>query len=194
MSNGDRSQSRSTTGERLRSTLAAAMLGSVLLGAGGAAVLAQEATPPMASPVAVTTWIDSVQVEAEVTFDGDTSSVGVVLGEIAEINVASFETRPYIILQTANGTDTAMIAAVFMVPEDFDPATFVFPATEGDLPEGATAIGSYVVPAGQQVAAVYTDLVPGSYILATNSGLSVPFIVVEPAVIEVPDIFASPEA
>jgi len=85
------------------------------------------------------------------------------------------------------------MAAVFMVPEEMDPASFVFPASEADLPEGVTAVGGYVVPAGTQTAAVFTDLVPGSYVLATDTGLSVPFTVTEVVPLEVPDLFATPE-
>jgi hypothetical protein len=177
----------------LKSTLGAALIGVALLGGTAGMTLAQEASPA-ASPVAMATWIESVQIESEVTFDGDSSSVGVALGEIAEINVASIEFRPYIILQTANNTETDLMAAVFMVPEGMDPATFVFPATEADLPEGVTAIGGYEVVAGEQTAAVFTDLAPGSYIVATNTGLSVPFMVTEVVDLGVPDIFASPEA
>ena len=64
--------------------------------------------------------------------------------------------------------------------------------TEADLPEGVTAIGAYMVPAGLQTGAVFTDLAPGSYLLATDTGLSVPFTVTEPADLDVPDLFASP--
>jgi hypothetical protein len=81
-----------------------------------------------------------------------------------------------------------------MVPEGYDATTFVFPATEADLPEGVTAIGSYPVEPMMQTAAVFTDLVPGSYIVATDSGLMVPFMVTEVVDLGVPDIFASPEA
>lgn len=196
MAIGSRSHRQSTTGPRLRSAVGAAVLGTLLIGTGGGAVLAQEASPaasPIASPVAMATWIDMVAVESEVTFDGDSSSVGVVLGEVAEINVAAFEVRPYIILQTANNTDMPLLAAVFMVPEGYDPATFVFPATEADLPEGVTAVGGYLVPAGLQTAAVFEDFAPGSYLLATDTGLSVPFMVTEPVVLDVPDLFATPE-
>jgi hypothetical protein len=181
----------------LKSTLGAALVGVALLGGTAGMTLAQDASPeasPSASPVAVATWIESVEVEAEVDIDGDSSAVGVKVGEIAEINVASIEVRPYIILQTANNTDSDMMAAVFMVPEGMDPATFVFPASEADLPEGVTAIGGYEVPAGGQTAAVFTDLVPGSYVLATDTGLSVPFTVTEVVPLDVPDLFASPEA
>jgi hypothetical protein len=174
----------------------AAALGTLLIGTGGSAVLAQEASPeasPMASPIAIAAWIDMVAVEAEVTFDGDSSSVGVVLGEIAEINVASIEFRPYVILQTSNNTETDLMAAVFMVPEGMDPTTFVFPASEADLPEGVTAIGAYIVPAGMQTAAVFQDFAPGSYVLATDTGLSVSFMVTEVVPLEVPDLFATPE-
>jgi hypothetical protein len=196
MSVGSRSRSHPEA-PSLKSTLGAALIGVALLGGTAGMTLAQEASPaasPEASPVAMATWIESVQVESEVDFDGDSSSVGVTLGEVAEINVAAFETRPYIILQTANNTDGDLHAAVFMVPEDMDPATFVFPATEADLPEGVTAIGGYMVPAGEQTAAVFTDLAPGSYVLATDTGLMVPFMVNERVEVDVPDIFASPEA
>jgi hypothetical protein len=175
----------------------AAALGTLLIGTGGSAIFAQEASPeasPMASPIAMVSWIATVAVESEVTFDGDSSSVGVMLGEIAEINVASIEFRPYIILQTANNTEADLMAAVFMVPEGMDATTFVFPATEADLPEGVTAIGGYQVTAGEQTAAVFTDLAPGSYVVATNTGLSVPFMVTEVVPLDVPDLFASPEA
>lgn len=177
----------------LKSTLGAALVGAALLGGTAGMTLAQEASPA-ASPVAVASWIEEVQVESEVTFDGDSTSVGVILGEIAEINVASFETRPYVILQSANNTDADVQAAVFAVPEGFDATTFVFPATEADLPEGVTAVGGYTVPAGEQTAAVFTDLAPGNYVVATNSGLAVGFAVTEPVDLGVPDIFASPEA
>jgi hypothetical protein len=177
----------------LKSTLGAALIGVALLGGTAGMTLAQEASPA-ASPVAMATWIETVQVESEMTIDGDSSSVGVVLGEVAEINVAAIEYRPYIILQTANNTETDLMAAVFMVPEGMDPATFVFPATEADLPEGVTAIGGYEVVAGEQAAAVFTDLAPGSYVVATNTGLSVPFSVTEVVPLDVPDLFASPEA
>ncbi len=193
MASGLGAQRGSTTGSRLRSMVGATVLGTLLIGSSGGALGAQEASPA-ASPVAVATWIDQVQVESEVTFDGDSSSVGVILGEIAEINVATFETRPYVILQTANNTEADLQAAVFMVPEGYDATTFVFPATEADLPEGVTAVGGYTVPAMMQTAAVFTDLAPGSYVVATNSGLAVGFMVTEAAELDVPDLFASPEA
>ena len=177
----------------LKSTLGAALIGVALLGGTAGMTLAQDATPS-ASPMAMATWIEQVKTEKETTFDGDSTSVGVVLGEVAEINVATFETRPYVILQTANNTETDLQAAVFMVPEGFDATTFVFPATEADLPEGVTAVGGYMVPAGEQTAAVFTDFAPGNYVVATDSGLAVGFTVVEAAVIDVPDIFASPES
>lgn len=177
----------------LKSTLGAALVGVTLLGGTAGMTLAQEASPA-ASPMAVATWIDQVKTEKETTFDGDSSSVGVVLGEIAEINVASFEARPYVILQTANNTDSDVQAALFSVPEDFDASTFVFPASEADLPEGVAAVGGYTVPAGEQTAAVFTDAAPGNYLLATDTGLAVGFTVTEPVDLEVPDLFASPEA
>ena len=151
----------------LKSTLGAALIGVALLGGTAGMTLAQDASPE-ASPSAVVSWIEQVKTEKETTFDGDSSSVGVKFGEVAEINVASFETRPYIILQTVNNTEADLQAAVFTVPEGFDAATFVFPASEADLPEGVTAVGGYTVAAGEQTAAVFTDLAPGNYVVATD--------------------------
>lgn len=192
MSVGTRFRSRPEA-PSLKSTLGAALVGVALLGGTAGMTFAQEASPP-ASPVAVATWIEQVKTEKETKFDGDSTSVGVKIGEIAEINVASFEARPYVILQTANNTEADIQAAVFMVPEGFDAATFVFPATEADLAEGVTAVGGYTVTAGEQTAAVFTDLAPGTYVVGTSSGLAVGFTVVEAAVLDVPDIFASPES
>lgn len=192
MSVGSRFRSTPET-PSLKTTIGAALLGVALLGGTAGVTLAQEASPA-ASPVAVVSWIEEVQVESEITFDGDSTSVGVVLGDVAEINVGAIEVRPYIILQTANNTGAALQAAVFSVPEDVDASTFTFPASEADLPEGVTAVGSYSVDPGQQTAAVFVDMQPGSYVVATNTGLAVSFSVTEVVDLEVPDLFASPEA
>jgi hypothetical protein len=180
----------------LKSAVGAALIGIALLGGTYGAAAAQDASPeasPMASPVAAIDWIDQVPMEADVEFDGDRASVGVVLGEIAEINVAEIETRPYVILQTANNTETAQNAAVFSVPEGFDATTFAFPASEADLPEGVTAVGTFQVAPGEQAAAVFEGLAEGSYVVATDGGLNVAFAVIPAADLGVPDIFAEPE-
>jgi len=197
MSLGTRFRISSETTTSLRTTVGAALVGAALLGGSLGLAGAQDASPeasPMASPVAVITWIEQVKMESETEFDGDRASVGVVLGEAAEINVASIETRPYVILQTDNQTESVQNVAVFSVPAGFDAATFTFPASEADLPEGVTAIGGFQVPAGEQAAAVFEDPAEGSYLLATDGGLSVPFEIVPAAEIEVPDLFATPEA
>jgi hypothetical protein len=176
----------------LRNTMGAALAGMLLLGGTAGMTVAQEASPA-ASPVASVSWAVQVPVEADVVFDGDRASVGVVLSaEETTINVASIETRPYIILQTDNQTDAVHNAVLFMVPEGFDATTFTFPASEADLPEGVTAIGGYAVEPGSQTAAVFEGLEVGSYLLATDGGLMVPFAVVEAAELDVPDIFAEP--
>ncbi len=180
----------------LRTTVGAALIGAALLGGSLGMAGAQDASPeasPMASPVATIDWIDQVMMESETEFDGDRSSVGVVLGEEAVINVAEIETRPYIILQTDNQTETAQNVAVFSVPADYDATTFAFPASEADLPEGVTAVGAYQVAAMDQSAAVFADLAEGAYVVATDGGISIPFTVVPAVEIEVPDVFGTPE-
>jgi hypothetical protein len=168
---------------------------ALLTGLSGAAS-AQEASPiasPEASPVAVAAWVDSVTIDASITADGDSTSVGVTQGELLEINVAEFEARPFIILQTANTTDTAFWAVLFTAPEGFDAATFTIPETEDALPEGVTPLGSYAVAPQSQTAAIFTDLVPGTYVLASTAGQALSFVVIEPVPIEVPDVFGTPE-
>lgn len=177
----------------LRNTVGAALAGVMLLGGTAGMTVAQEASPS-ASPVATITWVEQVQVEADVVFEGDRASVGVVLSdEETTINVASIEVRPYIILQTNNQTGMVHNAVLFSVPEGFDPATFTFPASEADLPEGVTAVGAFAVGPGGQTAAVFEGLEVGSYLLATDGGLVVPFAVSEVVQLDVPDIFAEPE-
>lgn len=119
--------------------------------------------------------------------------MGVVLTEVAEINVAAIEVRPYIVLQTDNQTETPIRAGLFMVPEGVDPATFGFPPSAADLPEGVTGIGGYSVAPMSQTAAVFIDLAPGSYLLATDANLSVSFTITEVVDLDVPDIFETPE-
>lgn len=200
MSFGSRFRITAETTSSLRTTVGAALVGAALLGGSLGLAGAQDASPeaspeasPMASPVAVIAWIEQVKMESETEFDGDRASVGVVLGEIAEINVASIETRPYVILQTDNQTESAQNVAVFSVPEGFDATTFTFPASEADLPEGVTVVGGFQVAPGEQAAAVFENPAEGSYVLATDGGLSVPFDVVPAAEIEVPDILGTPE-
>ena len=180
----------------LRTTVGAALIGAALLGGSLGLAGAQDASPeasPMASPVAMIDWIDPVMMEEETEFDGDRASVGVVLSDEPAINVAAIETRPYVILQTDNQMDVAQNVAVFAVPADYDAATFIFPASEADLPEGATAVGAYQVGPGEQAAAVFTELVEGSYVVATDGGITIPFTVVPMAEVDVPDLFATPE-
>ena len=48
---------------------------------------------------------------------------------------------------------------------------------------------------GEQYAAVFTDLlVEGTYVVATDGGITIPFAVIALVDLDVPDIFASPEA
>lgn len=180
----------------LKTSVGAALIGVALLGGTMGAALAQDASPeasPAASPVAAATWVTQVPVEAEVVFEGDRASVGVVLTDIAEINVASLESRPYLILQTDNQGEVAQNVVVLMVPEGFDATTAAYPSTEADLPEGATAVGGYSVEPGSQTAAVFQDLAVGSYVIVTDGGLVVPFAITERAELDVPNIFETPE-
>jgi hypothetical protein len=196
MSLGTRFRNAPEATSSLRTTVGAALIGAALLGGSLGMAGAQDASPeasPMASPVATIDWIDPVMMEEETEFDGDRASVGVVLGEEPTINVAAIEIRPYIILQTDNQTDMAQNVAVFSVPADYDAATFTFPASEADLPEGVTPVGTYQVPAGEQAAAVFTEFAEGAYVVATDGGITIPFTVVPMVEVDVPDLFATPE-
>lgn len=198
MSLGTRFRTSPETISSLRTTVGAALIGAALLGGSLGLAGAQDASPeasPSASPVATIDWIDQVATEAETEFDGDRASVGVVLGEEPVINVAAIEVRPYIILQTDNQSEAVQNVAVFAVPADYDATTFAFPASEADLPEGVTAVGGYQVAPGEQYAAVFDGLlVEGTYVVATDGGMTIPFAVTPMVEIDVPDVFASPEA
>lgn len=198
MSFGTRFRTSPEATSSLKTTVGAALIGAALLGGSLGLAGAQDASPeasPMASPVATIDWIEQVVTEAETELEGDRASVGVVLAEEPVINVAEIEIRPNIILQTDNQTETAQNVAVFAVPADYDATAFAFPASEADLPEGVTAIGGYQVAPGEQYAAVFSDLlVEGTYVVATDGGLTIPFAVIPLVDLDVPDIFASPEA
>lgn len=196
MSFGTRFRMHPETTSSLRTTVGAALIGAALLGGSLGLAGAQDASPeasPMASPVATIDWIDQVPMEAETEFDGDRASVGVVLGDEPVINVAEIEARPYIILQTDNQSEAAQNVAVFSVPAEYDATTFVFPASEADLPEGVTPVGAYQVAPGEQYAAVFEGLAEGTYVVATDSGTTIPFAVIPVIELEVPDVFGTPE-
>lgn len=198
MSFGTRFRRTAEATSSLRTTAGAALVGAALLGGSLGLAGAQDASPeasPMASPVAMIDWIDPVMMETETELDGDRASVGVVLAEESVINVAEIEIRPNIILQTDNQTEMAQNVAVFSVPADYDATTFTFPASEADLPEGVTPLGAYQVGPGEQYAAVFTDLlVEGTYVVATDGGITIPFAVIPVVDLEVPDILATPDA
>jgi len=198
MSFGTRFRNTAETTSSLRTTAGAVLIGAALLGGGLGLAGAQDASPeasPMASPVATIDWIDPVMMESETELEGDRTSVGVVLAEEPAINVAEIEIRPNIILQTDNQTEMAQNVAVFAVPADYVATTFTFPASEADLPEGVTAFGAYQVAPGEQYAAVFTDLlVEGTYVVATDGGIAIPFAVTPMVEVDVPDIFATPDA
>ncbi|MBA2469457.1 MAG: hypothetical protein H0V37_08630 [Chloroflexia bacterium] len=201
MSFGTRFRRTTETTPSLKTTVGAALVGAALLGGSLGLAGAQDASPeaspeasPMASPVAMIDWIDQVTMETETEIEGDRASVGVVLGEEPVINVAEIEIRPYIILQTDNQTEMAQNVAVFAVGEEFDVTTFTFPGSEADLPEGVTPVGAYQVAPGEQYAAVFTDLTEGSYVVATDGGMTIPFAVIPLVDLEVPDLFATPDS
>jgi hypothetical protein len=197
MSLGTRFRMKPEANSSLRTGVGAALVGLTLLGGSLGATVAQEASPEASPSAMVASWI--VEFPADSIVDNDSSTVGVKLGDIVEIATGSFETRPYVILQLANNTEADMQAAVFKMPADYtipdpwDPASFTFPATEADLPEGVTAVGATTVAPGELKGAVLIAPEPGVYILATSTGLSVPFTVTEAVDLGVPDIFATPE-
>ena len=129
-----------------------------------------------------------------VDIEGDSTTLAVTLtGETAGVSPAETETRPTVILQSVNDSDAPLNVAVLMVPEGFDPATFSLADYDGTLPTGATPVGTYDVDAGATVGAVFPNLPAGSYLIAVSDGASYSLVLSEPAAVDVPDIFASPE-
>ena len=191
---GIRSRTTPVTTTTLKSTIGAALVGAVLLGGTFGISGAQDATPeasPVASPVAIG-WVAEFAIE-DIETDGDSTSVGVKVSDILEINVAAIESRPFVILQTENLTEAPVTAVVLSAPAGFDATGFTLPATVEELPEGVTPIASYGVAPGEQTAAEFADLAVGTYVLATDTGLAISFDVIEPVDLDVPDIFETPE-
>jgi hypothetical protein len=195
-----RSASEATS---FKTTLGTALVGVAMLGGTLGSVSAQEASPaacPPASPVAVASpaaapgWITDVAIDPELEATGDSTTVGVKIGEILEINVAEFETRPFVLLQATNNTEAPVTTVVFSTPEGFDATCFTLPADAAELPEGVTPLGSFSLDAGAALTAVFPDLAPGAYLIVTDSGLTLPFTVLEATTVEVPDLFGTPES
>jgi len=197
---------RSTAkGASLKTSLGAALVGVALLGGTFGSVTAQDASPaacppvaaapasPEASPVAAS-WITDIAVDPTVEVSGDSTTVGVIVHDPLEINVAEFETRPFVVFQIDNQTDATVWAVIFSTPEGFDNSCFTIPADAAELPDGVTPVASAEVPGKGQVGAVIPDLPEGNYLLATSDGQSLTFIVDPRSEVEVPDIFASPES
>lgn len=174
-----------------RQAVGAALVGLALLGATTGSALGQDASPE-ASPVAVAAWITDLTIDVNVQVDGDTTTVGVLIGEVAEINSAAFETRPVVQLQLNNTTESAMVAVLLTAPTDFDATGFTLPADVSGLPEGVAPYGAVPVPGGTQVTAVLPNLPEGTYILATTTGQALTFVVSPQTAVDVPDIFATP--
>lgn len=130
-----------------------------------------------------------------VDFEGDSTTLAVTLaGEEAGISPEETETRPSVVLQSTNDSEAPVSVAVLMVPEGFEPATFSLADYDGTLPTGATPVGTYDVAQGETVGAVFQNMTAGSYLVAVSDGGSYSLILTEPAPVDVPDIFASPEA
>jgi hypothetical protein len=174
-------------------------VGLALLGGTVGVTAAQEASPessPVASPVALASWVeDLIDNEFDVA-DGDTTTVGIIVDDAGDppivIQAASFETRPFVQLQTDNKNATDIVAVLLTAPAEFDATGFTLPADVAELPEGVTPVTAYDVAAGTQVTAIFPDLAPGTYVIATSNGQALSFVVTEQVAVDVPDIFATP--
>jgi hypothetical protein len=212
MSFGTRFRTKPGATSSLKATAGAMLIGAALVGGSLGAAVAQDATPPSASPeaspVAVAAWINDIMVEEFPEPDADSTTVGVKVNDTAAVpltilgnptaaapdNVPTFETRPYVILQVANANEQDFVVVILEAPEGFSAAGMTLPDDVAGLPEGVTPVAAFEVGAMETVDAVFADMAPGTYVLATTSGLAQAFVVNEQAEIEVPDIFASPEA
>jgi hypothetical protein len=197
MSLGTRFRKKPEATLSLKAVAGAMLIGAALIGGSLGAAMAQEASPA-ASPVAVAPWIAELVSDEFPEPDGDSTTVTVVLDDAAAAPLSvlpgTFETRPFVQFQTSNLNDADAVVVLLQAPEEFDATGFTLPADAAELPEGVTPFAAYNAPAGADTLAVYPDLPVGTYVLATTNGHAVTFVVTEPAALEVPDIFASPEA
>jgi hypothetical protein len=180
----------------LRTGIGAALVGLALIGGSLGATVAQEASPA-ASPAAVADWVSALVTTDFPEVTGDSTSVGIVLNDAASpplaVNAGTFETRPFVQFPTTNKNDAELTVVLFSAPEGFDATTFTIPASEADLPEGVTPVSAWTVaPGGTQTIAVFPDLAPGTYVVASSNGLAASFVVTEAVDLGVPDIFATP--
>jgi hypothetical protein len=201
MSLGTRFRSKPEATSSLKAVAGAMLIGAALIGGSLGAAVAQDASPeasPAASPVAVAPWIEELVSDEFPAPDGDSTTVTVAHDEAADAPLCvlpgSFETRPFVQFQTGNLNDTDTVVVILQAPAEYDATGFTLPEDAAELPEGVTPFAAYSAPAESDVLAVYPDLPAGTYVLATTDGHAVTFVVTEPAAVEVPDIFASPEA
>lgn len=191
---GTRNQQR--TGQRIGTSVLALAFAAGIAGS----ALAQDASPeasPAASPAAsvVTSGFPAAPLLSESEIEGDSTTLAVAWdGETLEVLPAETELRPTVILQTTNGGDTPLEFALLQTPEGFDPATFSLADFGGTLPDGVTAVGAYSLDAEGVEGAVFEGLTAGSYMVAASNGQSFGLVLTEPAPLDVPDIFASPDA
>jgi len=180
------------------------LIGSVLAAGSLGGTIAQDATPdasPQASPAAspvvslISLGFPATSLLSEVEIEGDSTTLAVSWdGEALEVIPDETELRPTVILQTTNASEQPIEFAVLQTPEGFDPTTVSLADFDGTFPEGVTPIGAYSLEAAGVDGAVFEDLAAGSYLVITSNGQSFPFVLSEPAALDVPDIFATPGA
>ncbi len=108
------------------------------------------------------------------------------------------DTSPAIMVHFANGEKTPQTFVILMTPDKFDLST-VTSFDLSKLPAGTTYIGETTLDPGAEADTLFLGLLPGNYaFIAVNADGSVdatsPLVLSEPADLDVPDIFASPEA
>ena len=201
MSLGTRFRKKPEATSSLKAAAGAMLIGAALIGGSLGATVAQDASPeasPAASPVAVAPWIEELVSDEFPEPDGDSTTVTVALDDAAEpplsVLPGTFETRPFVQFQTSNLNDADAVVVLLQAPAEFDATGFALPEDAAELPEGVTPYAAYSAPGGTDVLAVYPDLPVGTYVLATTNGHAATFVVNEATAVEVPDIFASPEA
>ncbi len=189
-----------TYGGRIGQRIGATVLAVALVAGIAGSVVAQDASPeasPAASPVAsaLTGDFPVAPLLSEGEIEGDSTTLAVAWdGEALSVLPAETEVRPTVILQTTNDGEEPLEFALLQTPEGFDPATFSLADYDGTLPDGVTAVGAYALGGGGVDGAVFEGLTAGSYLVAASNGQSVGLVLTEPAALDVPDIFASPEA
>ena len=122
---------------------------------------------------------------------------------VIEIARPEFEATEATLFQVTNTGDWGHNFVLISVPDGFDPASLTHPESPATLPEGTEFLGSIDLEPGQSGAALFEGLEPGSYVIYcyveapdgethADKGMYVPFTVLPPIELDIPDVVGTP--